>query len=46
MVPVETVGEATGVKNGGGVLEHVLFKVKVRALPKDLPEVIHVDVPP
>jgi len=44
MVPVETTGEATGVKNGGGVLEHVLFKIKVRALPKDLPEAIHVDV--
>src|SRR5881394_2034089 len=41
---VETVGEATGVKNSGGVLEHVLFKVKVRALPKDLPEVIRLDV--
>jgi large subunit ribosomal protein L25 len=44
MVPVETVGEAVGVKTGGGVLEHVLFKLKVRALPKDLPEVIAVDV--
>src|SRR5882724_5372712 len=44
MVPVETTGEASGVKNGGGVLEHVLFKIKVRALPKDLPEVITVDV--
>jgi large subunit ribosomal protein L25 len=44
MVPVETVGEAEGVKTGGGVLEHVLFKVKVRALPKDLPEMIAVDV--
>ncbi len=44
MVPVETVGEAVGVKTGGGVLEHVLFKLKVRALPKDLPEVITVDV--
>ncbi|HEX3797479.1 MAG TPA: 50S ribosomal protein L25 [Verrucomicrobiae bacterium] len=44
MVPVETVGEATGVKNGGGILEHVLFKIRARALPKDLPEVIHVDV--
>ncbi len=44
MVPVETVGEAAGVKNGGGVLEHVLFKVKVCALPKDLPEVLLVDV--
>ena len=32
------------MKNGGGVLEHVLHKIKVRALPKDLPEVIHVDV--
>src|SRR6476660_4896718 len=27
-VPVETVGEAEGVKTGGGVLEHVLFKVR------------------
>lgn len=44
MVPVETVGEAAGVKTGGGVLEHVLFKIKVRALPKDLPEQIVVDV--
>src|SRR5262245_1456118 len=44
MVPVEPLGEAAGVKTGGGVLEHVLFKIKVRCLPKDLPEVIHVDV--
>jgi len=44
MVPVETLGEAAGVKTDGGVLEHVLFKIKVRALPKDLPEVIEVDV--
>lgn len=44
MVPVESVGEAIGVKTGGGVLEHVLFKIKVRSLPKDLPEVITVDV--
>src|SRR6266536_2364833 len=43
-VPLETVGEAVGVKTGGGVLEHVLFKIKVRALPKDLPEQIIVDV--
>jgi large subunit ribosomal protein L25 len=43
-VPVETTGEAEGVKTGGGVLEHVLFKIKVRALPRDLPEVITVDV--
>ncbi|HEY2951766.1 MAG TPA: 50S ribosomal protein L25 [Verrucomicrobiae bacterium] len=43
-VPVDSTGEATGVKNGGGVLEHVLFKVKVRALPRDLPESLVVDV--
>jgi len=44
MVPVETTGEAAGVKNDGGVLEHVLHKIKVRALPKDLPEVLTLDV--
>lgn len=44
MVPVETAGEAAGVKTSGGVLEHVLFRIKVRALPKDLPEFIQVDV--
>ncbi len=43
-VPVETTGEASGVKNSGGVLEHILFKLKVRSLPKDLPEQISVDV--
>ncbi len=43
-VPVETVGEPVGVKVGGGTLEHVLFKLKVRCLPKDLPEQIAVDV--
>lgn len=44
MVPVETTGEAVGVTVGGGVLEHVLFKVKVCALPKNLPEQILIDV--
>ena len=43
-VPVETTGEAVGVKTGGGVLGHVLHRLKVHALPKDLPEVILVDV--
>lgn len=42
-VPVDVVGEAIGVKNGG-VIEHILFKLKVRAFPKDLPEAIIVDV--
>ena len=43
-VPVETSGEPVGVKTGGGVLEHILHKVKVRCLPKNLPDQILVDV--
>jgi large subunit ribosomal protein L25 len=43
-IPVETVGEPVGVKTDGGVLEHVLFKVKARGLAKDLPEFLTVDV--
>jgi large subunit ribosomal protein L25 len=43
-VPLETLGEAAGVKTSGGVLEHVLFRLRVRALPKDLPEVLEADV--
>jgi len=42
-VPVEAVGEAAGVK-AGGILEHVLFQIEVRAKPRDLPENIQVDV--
>jgi large subunit ribosomal protein L25 len=44
LVPVEAIGEAEGVKTDGGTLEHVLFKLKVRGLPKDLPEQLTVDV--
>lgn len=43
-VPVEIKGEAKGVKEGGGVLEHLLWQVKVECLPKDIPESIIVDV--
>ncbi len=43
-VPVETTGEAEGVKTEGGVLEHVLFKVRVRGFAKELPELLMVDV--
>jgi large subunit ribosomal protein L25 len=42
-VPVETIGDCAGVK-AGGTLEHVLLKLRVRALPRDLPEHILVDV--
>lgn len=43
-VPLETEGEPVGVKQSGGTLEHVVFKIRVRALPKNLPEFISVDV--
>jgi len=42
-VPVQAVGMPAGVKDGG-VLEMVLHKVRVRALPADLPLVLEVDV--
>lgn len=43
-IPVETTGEPVGVKVNRGTLEHVLFNVKVRATPRDLPDVILIDV--
>jgi large subunit ribosomal protein L25 len=43
-VPVETIGEAAGVKTGGGLLELQLHSLEVACLPKDLPEVIRLDV--
>ena len=43
-IPVEASGEAEGVRSSGGTLEHVIQKVRVTALPKDLPEQILVDV--
>ena len=43
-VPVHAVGEATGVKNSGGVLEFAMRYMHLRCLPKDLPDQISVDV--
>ena len=43
-VPIETVGEAVGVKVHGGLLEHILRYLEVECLPGDLPQVIEVDV--
>lgn len=43
-VPIMAVGEAEGVRTGGGTLEQVLHELDVECLPKDLPEFIHVDV--
>jgi large subunit ribosomal protein L25 len=43
-VPVVTFGEASGVKNLGGILEQLLRSIQVECLPKDLPESIVIDV--
>ncbi len=43
-VAVQPSGEAFGVKSQGGVLEIVTPQLRIRCLPKDLPEVILVDV--
>lgn len=42
-VPVNLSGNARGVRNGGK-LKHTLRKLSVRALPKDLPDGIDIDV--
>jgi large subunit ribosomal protein L25 len=43
-VPIESFGDADGVKNFGGLLEHSLRSLHIECLPKDLPEIIRVDV--
>lgn len=45
-VPVHLVGTPEGVRNGGGVLDHLLHKIEIRVYPKDLPDHIEVDVTP
>jgi large subunit ribosomal protein L25 len=43
-VPLEPMGIANGVKNMGGLLEHNLRSLAIECLPRDLPDVIRVDV--
>ncbi|MEI6561271.1 MAG: 50S ribosomal protein L25 [Verrucomicrobiota bacterium] len=43
-IPVEAVGESVGVKSFGGILEQLVRQITIKCLPKDLPEVINVDV--
>jgi len=43
-VPIELVGVAEGVKDGGGVLVHGLREVEVECLPADIPDKFEVDV--
>jgi large subunit ribosomal protein L25 len=43
-VPLEPMGTANGVKNMGGLLEQSLRTLAIECLPRDLPDVIRVDV--
>jgi large subunit ribosomal protein L25 len=43
-VPLEPIGTANGVKNMGGLLEQSLRSLAIECLPRDLPDVITVDV--
>jgi large subunit ribosomal protein L25 len=43
-VPLEPTGIANGVKNFGGLLEQSLRSLAIECLPRDLPDIITVDV--
>jgi large subunit ribosomal protein L25 len=43
-VPLEPIGIANGVKNMGGLLEQNLRSLAIECLPRDLPDLIKVDV--
>ena len=43
-VPIHIKGTADGVKNFGGILQHILREVEVESLPADIPDMIDVDV--
>lgn len=45
-VPVHVTGESIGVKTNGGTLQYELREISVRALPKDIPHSITVDISP
>ena len=43
-VPIVLKGEAAGVKQQGGILEHVAREVEIECLPTDIPAFIEADV--
>ena len=43
-VPVELLGEPSGVKNQGGVLDFITREIEVECLPGDIPVKLEVDV--
>jgi len=43
-VPIFLVGEAAGVKQEGGIMEHILRELEIECLPADIPTHIEADV--
>ncbi|HEX9164992.1 MAG TPA: 50S ribosomal protein L25 [Gemmatimonadales bacterium] len=43
-IPVHLTGTPEGVRNSGGILDHLLHRLTIRVFPGDLPEHIEVDV--
>lgn len=43
-VPIHLVGVPTGVKDQGGILQHILREVEISCLPTDIPEKVDLDV--
>jgi large subunit ribosomal protein L25 len=43
-VPLHLIGEAIGVREGGGVLEQTVRQIEIRCRPREIPEAIDIDV--
>ncbi|MFA5495268.1 MAG: 50S ribosomal protein L25/general stress protein Ctc [Porticoccaceae bacterium] len=45
-IPLHFINEATavGVKQGGGIVSHLMTELEIQCLPQDLPEFIEVDL--
>jgi large subunit ribosomal protein L25 len=43
-VPIHLIGIPDGVRNFGGVLDHVLREIEIEVLPADIPEHVELDV--
>jgi large subunit ribosomal protein L25 len=43
-IPIVVIGEPKGVKQQGGILEHIRREIEIECLPADIPEHIDVDV--
>lgn len=43
-VPIHLVGSPEGVRNDGGVLDHALRELEVKVLPRNIPQLVDLDV--